>query len=142
MRTWIKVLVGLIIIGVIGGIAAYFFVYNKPHRNIEKAKSDISISASDLFASYKDNDTIANSKFLGKVIEVTGTLTRIETPEEDLTIAVMVIDEDFYEGIRVTMLPKHANALLSYKPGQTITLKGFCTGFISDVILQQGSIID
>jgi hypothetical protein len=144
MKTWVKILIGLIIVGVLGFIAVYVFVYNKPHPDYEKEKTDISIPARELYTAFKENDSIANSKYTGKVLEVIGSLSKTETPEEDLTIAIIVVEQGMYgdQGVRFTMLPEHSKNIMNYQPGQTITLKGLCTGFNSNVVIEKASIVN
>jgi hypothetical protein len=142
MNKWIKILIGLFILGLIGAVLGYKFIYNKPHKDYEKAKPDFELSVNDLFNQYLNNRTDAESMYNGKVLELTGTLDRVETPGT-LTIAVFSMQEGMFgdEGVRCTMLPHHADGLNNYL-GKAITLKGYCTGYNeTDVILEKCSII-
>jgi len=144
MRTWIKVILALAVVGIIALFLVYKFVYNKPHPDFEKKKADYSITASELFTSYRDDNASASKKFNGKVLEVSGILDDIETVN-GLSIAVFVFDEGMFgdEGVRITMLPEHSKMLNNYVPGQEITIKGFCTGYNeTDVIIEKGSIVN
>lgn len=144
MNKWIKILAALALVGIIALFLVYKFVYNKPHPDFEKKKAEYSVTAADLFAGYRDGNSIATQKFNGKVLEVTGILTDIET-NNDLTVAVFVFDEGMFgaEGIRITMLPEHSQSLLNTEIGKEITIKGFCTGYNeSDVIIEKGSIVN
>lgn len=144
MKTWIKVVLALAFVGIIALFLVYKFVYNKPHPDFEKKKADYSIMASELFAGYRNDNATATEKFNGKVLEVSGTLADIETAN-DLSIAVFVFDEGMFgaEGVRITMLPEHSKMLMNYRPGQEITIKGFCTGYNeTDVIIEKGSIVN
>jgi flagellar basal body-associated protein FliL len=74
MKTWIKILIALILIGIIAGILGYFFVYNKPHKDYSKAKAEISLTAEELYKSFIENTTEAEQRFNGKVLEIEGNL--------------------------------------------------------------------
>jgi hypothetical protein len=142
MKKWIKILIGLFILGLIGAVLGYKFIYNKPHRDYEKAKAEFSVTADELFYAYYSNRTTAEATYNGKVVELNGELKKIETPG-DLTIAVFVMEEGMFgdEGIRCTMLPHHSSELGNYI-GKTLTIKGYCTGYNdTDVILEKCSII-
>ncbi|MFU8843850.1 MAG: OB-fold protein [Bacteroidales bacterium] len=142
MKKWIKVLIGLFILGLIGAALGYKFIYNKPHKDYEKAKADFSVTADDLFYAYYNNRTSAEAEYNGKVVELNGILDKIETPG-DLTIAVFVMEEGMFgdEGIRCTMLPNHSLEISNYI-GKNLTIKGFCTGYNdTDVILEKCSVI-
>lgn len=144
MKTWIKVLLSLAVVGVLAAIAVYFFVYNKPHVNYEKAEPEITIRADDLFFEFVSNPEEAGQKYNGKVLQINGMLDDIESSEE-MTFAVFAFSEGMFgkEGVRCSMLNAHAKELKSTNVGVELTIKGYCTGFTgTDVILEHGSIIE
>jgi hypothetical protein len=143
MNKWIKILIGLFILGLIGAALGYIFIYNKPHKDYEKAKADFSLAPDELFYAYRNDKLNAGSMYNGKVLEISGVFDKIETPD-DLTIAVFAIEEGIFgdEGVRCTMLPDHAGGLNSYD-GKQITIKGYCTGYNeTDVIMEKCSIVE
>jgi hypothetical protein len=137
-------LAGIIMfVGVITGSLMYAFVYNKAHKDFEKIKPDYTLSATELYNSFKANTTETGTKYNGKVLEVTGALTKVESTDS-LVIAVFVFYCGLFgdEGIRCTMLPKFNEAARKLQPAKIYTIKGYCTGFNeSDVILEQCSVI-
>ncbi len=144
MKTWIKVLLSLAVVGVVAVLAIYFFVYNKPHENYEKAKPEIIIQADDLFSEFMSNPDEAGQKYNGKVLQITGILDDIESSEE-MVFAVFAFTEGMFgkEGVRCSMLDAHAKELKDTNIGVELTVKGYCTGFTgTDVILEHGSIIE
>lgn len=144
MKTWIKIIAVLAIVGIVALFLVYKFVYNKPHPDFEKKKADFSVTAGDLFSQYRDDNSAATEKFNGKVLEVTGLLAAVESPG-DLTVAVFVLDEGMFgpEGVRITMLPDHSAPLMNFGTDREITIKGYCTGYNeTDVILEKGSIVN
>ena len=141
MSKWYKIIAVFVILGALGGILGYYFVYNKPHTDYEKAAPDYRITGQQLFHEFTDNATLAQQAYNGKVLEVSGTVTSVENPDS-LTIVVFALNEGLFgdEGIRFTMLEayhKDANAL---HPGDAITIKGYCTGYNdTDIILEKCS---
>ncbi len=143
MKNWMKIILGLFILGIMGAGLGYKFVYNKPHRDFEKATPDFYTNSHEFYFDYKDNKEEAQHKYNGKVVEIKGVLSKVETADS-LTIAVFALEEGLFgdEGIRCTMLPDHALAVKSYA-GKEITLKGFCAGYNdTDVILEKCSIVN
>ncbi len=143
MNKWVKIAIILVIVGAVAAGLGYKFVYNKPHPNFEKATPDYSLSSSDLFSSYLSDRVNAEQKFNGKVLEVEGEFSNLETPDS-LTILVFSIQEGFFgpEGIRCTLLPKYGEEAKKLVPGSKVTIKGFCAGYNdTDVILEKCSII-
>lgn len=142
MKKWI--LGGLILgaLALIGGLLMYYFVYNKPHTNYEKAKAEYSLAAAQLYDEFVQNEEAAQKKYNGKVLLVEGVLSEVEQ-NEAMIILVFAFQDGLFgpEGLRVTMLPTHHEKALNFKSGDTVRLKGYCTGFTgSDVILEHGSI--
>ncbi|MCB2221016.1 MAG: OB-fold putative lipoprotein [Bacteroidetes bacterium] len=142
MKNWTKILIGLIILGSLGAFLGYKFIYNKPHRNFEAAKPDFVISAEDLFNEYHGDKQKAQMNYNGKVVEISGTLHKVEMADS-LTIAVFVMGEGMFgdEGIRCTMLPNHAQSTITRK-GQYVRIKGFVSGYNdTDIIIEKCSIV-
>ncbi len=143
MKNWIKIILILGIIGMIAAGLGYKFIYNKPHTNYENAKPEFSLSCNDLFTIYRTETKFAEQKYNGKVLLVSGTLNKIEKLDS-LTVAIFVLDEGMFgdEGIRLTMLPNHANKINSYL-NKTVAIKGYCAGYNeTDIILEKCSIVD
>jgi hypothetical protein len=143
MKNWLKILIALIFLGAIGGFLVYKFVYNKSHTDYEKAKAEYTLTAKELFDAYRADATAAGEKYNGRVIEVSGMVWEVEQMEEAVT-AVFVFDEGIFgpEGVRVTMLSNHRDALKNHPKGKNLRLKGFNAGYNeSDVIVASGSVV-
>jgi hypothetical protein len=143
MKTWIKVISAILIIGFAGVLIVYFFVYNKPHTDYEKAKPEFTLNASDLYQAFITDKIQSGKKYNGKVIEVAGKLSKVETADS-LTTCVFVFAQGMFgdEGVRCAMLPKFKDEALGLSPGLNVRLKGFCTGYNdTDVILDKCSIL-
>ncbi|MBN2172625.1 MAG: hypothetical protein JW731_00745 [Bacteroidales bacterium] len=143
MKKWILITTAILILGIIGAVLAYKFVYNKPHIDFEKATPDFILPAMEVYNSYKISRHEASEKYTGKVLQVTGTLSKIETPDS-LTIAVFAIEEGMFgdEGIRCSMLEGQASKIQDLA-GNEVTIKGFCTGFNdTDIIMEYCSLIE
>jgi hypothetical protein len=141
-RKWLLVIGSLAIVGIIGAILIYVFVYNKPHPDYAEADPDFRITATELFTEFQNNTTTANDNYNGKIVAVRGELSSVETTELQ-TIAVFAIDEGMFgdEGIRMSMLPEYSDQVSQYTPGSNIVIKGFCSGYNgTDVILEHCSI--
>jgi hypothetical protein len=89
------------------------------------------------------NKDIADPKYTGKVLEITGSIMRVESAK-DLVIVVFAYRKGDFgdEGIRVTMLTEFNQAAKGINPFKNVTIKGLCTGYNGqDVIMENGSII-
>ena len=138
-------LIALVLI-ILGGAAAflvYKYVYNKPHPDYVEKKADLSIAAKRLWTDYSMNKDIADPKYTGKVIEIEGSIMRVESVEDMVIVVFAYRRGDFGdEGIRVTMLPEYHQAAKGINPFKDVKIKGLCTGYNDqDVIMENGSIV-
>ena len=143
MKNWLKILLGLAVVGMIAAFLGYKFIYNKQHPNYENMDADFKIGAKALYDAYKTDATAAGQKYNGKVVEISGAVSNVEEVDT-LVVAVFAFSEGMFgqEGIRVTMLPKFNEGLKNYASVEEIVLKGFCSGFNdTDVIIEKGSIV-
>ena len=143
MNKWIKITMVLLILGIGAAVLGYFFIYNKPHRDYEKATADFQVSGETLFSAYVSDRSAAETKYNGKVLEVTGPVSAVES-RDSLTIVVFVMGEGMFgdEGIRFTLLDHYKEAASALASDQMVTIKGYCTGYNeTDVILEKCSII-
>jgi hypothetical protein len=143
MKTWGKIILSLFVVVIIALVLGYVFVYNKSHPDYEKMKPDFTLTASELYSSFNANTTESETKYNGKILSVSGTLTKVESTDS-LVIAVFVFNQGIFgdEGIRCTMLPKFNDDTKKLQPENVYNIKGYCTGFNDpDVILEHCSII-
>ncbi len=111
--------------------AAYIwlFIWNPAPPSIEETKA-ISIDAVTLFNAFSQNEKKANADYLDKVLQVRGEVTNITTNADGLTVILLKTDDMMF-GINCTMEEKTS----SIKTGDQVTLKGLCTGYLTDVVL-------
>ena len=141
MKTWLKVFLGLAVTGIIAAILVYVFVYNKSHPDYETLKADFTVTAQQLFDEFKADNVTAGQKYNGKMVEISGPLTRMEI-SDSLTTAIFVFQQGDFgdEGVRCSMLPKFTGTAQHLQAGNLVTIKGYCTGFTGDVVMEQCSI--
>jgi hypothetical protein len=89
------------------------------------------------------NKEIAAPKYDDKVIEVNGTIMRVEEANNMVIVVFAFKRGDFGdEGIRVTMLPEYNQASKGINPFKPIKIKGHCVGYNGqDVLMDNGSIV-
>jgi hypothetical protein len=135
MRKMTKLIYAIAVVAItaLGGYY-YVFVYSKTHhRNIQSEKG-IVIQADSLSAAYHDNEKNANALYLNKAVELSGTIVSIDKNQEG-KITLIIGKSDSFSNVSVTLI---SNIPISQKIGETITIKGVCTGALSDVIITEG----
>ena len=107
MKTWMKILLAFIVIGIIGVFIIYKFVYNKQHPDYENIEATFTMNARDLYKEFKKNPYSSANLYNGKVIALTGNLSKVETADS-IVVAVFVFNQGDFgdEGLRCTMLKK------------------------------------
>ncbi len=125
-----NVLIILLVAAVIGGIIGYK-QYNKPHRDLMSEKVSAQMTAQELFSAFDQDETTANEQYLDEMVEITGTIEKVNIEQEKSTIQLQT--DDMMAGI---ICEFEAGALKSIPAeGDTITVRGICTGKLMDVVL-------
>jgi len=125
-----NVLIILLVAVVIGGIIGYK-QYNKPHRDLMSEKVSAQMTAQELFSAYEEDESQANEQYLDEMVEITGTIERVNIEQEKSTLQLQT--EDMMAGI---ICEFEAGALKNIPAeGEKITVRGICTGKLMDVVL-------
>jgi len=129
------------IISIIAFIAAiafsayyYIFVYSSNNHRQVQSETGIIITSDSLVAKYQADENLANSLYLNKAVVVTGVLLSIDKNQEGKTTLV-IGRTDSFSNVSVTMI---SNSPITQKVGSPITIKGLCTGALSDVVITDG----
>ena len=142
MKKAIKIFGAVVVVGVVAAIYIWFFIYNKPHRNYEKATADFTLTASSCYQQYA-NDANEASVYTGKVLQIEGIPSSIENNDSTVVI-VFAFNEGMFgeEGIRCSMLSKYQTESTRLNLTDNILIKGYCTGYNgTDVILEHCSLL-
>lgn len=121
-----------LLLPVLAGAGWAYHLYVKPHQSVSGATTDFIISADSLYRQYQADERTANQKYLGKVIEVSGRLAEIEHSgaSEIWILSPQAggggINCQLFGGTKVDPEPRS---------GDSVTVKGRCTGFLMDVNL-------
>ena len=135
MRKNFKIALVIFFILIVGGASVAWYMFNKPRRNVSNEKGII-LTAAQLVSEYQANEAQANIKYLDKPIEVTGTVSEVKNNQEGKT-TILVSSNDPMSGVFITLKENVTNIT----PGATITIKGICSGMLSDVRLREAVIV-
>jgi hypothetical protein len=128
----------IIVIALITAIAfsAYYYIFIYSSNNHRQVQSEIGIviTSDSLVAKYQVDEKLANSLYLNKAVVVTGVILSIDKNQEGKTTLVIGRSESF-SNVSVTMT---SNTPITQKVGESITIKGLCTGALSDVVITDG----
>ena len=98
----IRVIIILIVVfSLMGSAYAWFFIWNKPKQDVKDAAS-IPVSATVIFNDYSTNEKSANTKYIDKIVEVTGEVNNVSKNAEGKTVLLLKTD-DLMFGVNCTM---------------------------------------
>jgi len=127
MKKWQKVLIWLVVLALLGfGIMKGYVYYlkKKPHRDVTKEQG-IGITADSLYRAYATDEQKANSLYTDKAIEVTGQVLAVSKDENNITSVEL---KTYDSSVTVNCKFKEDPGVI--QPGNLITFKGKCTGFL------------
>jgi tRNA_anti-like len=120
-----------IIIFLLAAGFAGWYIFNKPHRSIDRAET-LSINTDSLLAAYQLDEKSANIIYLDKALKVIGEIAELNTNQAGQMV-ILLKTVDPMSGVVCTLRDKPKVTL---HVGQQIVLKGFCSGYITDVVLR------
>ncbi len=127
-----KIIIILILCGAIAA-ATGLYLFNKPRESVADMKTELRSEAALLVADFESDEQKANEKYLGKVIEVTGVVSVSNINEQgELNVTLMGGDLAGV-GCQFENTKKAVNKKINI--GDTVTIKGICTGILIDVVL-------
>jgi hypothetical protein len=135
MRKRTKVISIIIIFILLIGFGYAYYIWNKPARDVTN-ETGIKITAVAIFDSFNTNEQSANAHFLNKAVEVTGKVSEVKKNQAGQTVVYLQSSDPMF-GVNCTFKQDPGTV----NKGSTITFKGICTGYLSDVILNEGIII-
>jgi hypothetical protein len=124
----------------IGGLLVFKFAQPKPPLDIHSAATVITVNAVKLYAEFEANETVANATYVGKVIEVSGVLSAVEQDDTGGYILNLKADNPLGQ-ITCNLAPNEKSPSLESAINQRLTVKGVCTGYLFDVVIDNATII-
>ena len=137
MSTKNKIIIVIALITAIAFSAYYYiFIYSSNNHRQVQSETAIVITSDSLVAKYQADEKLANSLYLNKALAVTGNLLSIDKNQEGKTTLV-IGRSDSFSNVSVTLTN---NAPITQKVGTPITIKGLCTGALSDVVITDAAV--
>jgi hypothetical protein len=132
-----NIIIAILILAVIGG-GIGLYLWNKPHRTAEHETPVAIVTAEDLFQQFSVDEGSTTARYIDKTVQVSGVINRISTTDSGEQ-RVALATSDVLAEVLCTM--KKDESLNDYQDGMSITIKGICIGFDTDVQLQQSVVV-
>jgi hypothetical protein len=134
MRKKYILVAGLLIACILAAGAAWaWYLYHKPHQGVEDVQPVATVQADSLFDQFQSNESVANQRYLGKVVLVKGKISNMQ--QTDSTLSISLDAGGAMGGINCNMAAKTSDHLQN---GDTVMIKARCTGYLMDVNLVDG----
>ena len=134
-----KIMLTLLVLIVALGGAGYWY-WNKPHEDVANAEPEMSVNAQDIVTAFVTNEQEANTKYVGKLIEVKGKIFQIDETE-DGSVNILLETSEPMNTVLCQLDPLQKQNKEGLVVGKTINIKGICSGFTADVVLDRCHII-
>jgi hypothetical protein len=132
MKTSIKIALFVVFFIALGGILLGLYMFNKQHKDLSKAKPDFTFTATDLQKAFEENETAATAKYVNKIIEVSGTIGSVKAGEGNVPNISLKTGSDLSAVICTFTVGTDP---LGFTEGNQVTIRGECSGFLMDVLL-------
>jgi hypothetical protein len=115
-------------------VGVWSWVFKKSDISVGTKKADIEIEAGALVKNFETDENTANAKYLNKVIRVTGVVDKVVEGSNDVSVYLKKKDES--SGINCSF-DKSVFKKISCKTGNLVSIKGVCSGYLMDVVLNK-----
>lgn len=122
-------IIGIIAVaGIVIGGGAGLYLFNMPHRDVQSAKVDYSVTSSQIVLEYLSDKTVANQKYLSadgdsKILEVSGELSKISEDFNGQKVLLLKGSED-KAGVSAIFTAETNQNAEGIEIGSNITVKG------------------
>ncbi|MET0465767.1 MAG: hypothetical protein ABW007_21575 [Chitinophagaceae bacterium] len=124
---WKKRILLTVLILILIGAGIYWYVATEKFADTNDREAAYTVNALDFIREFHDNDSAANAKYRDKIITVNGTISAIE-PADSSTVNVKFIDTTTSSYVIFAFQEQHAAEAQTLKEGETVSIKGSCSG--------------
>lgn len=148
-RKMIRTIAVLGIAGLLTGGGIGLYMYYMPQRDVQSAKTDYTLTTSQIVSEYLNDSEAANQKYLSadgdsKILEIAGEIKLISENYNGQKVVLLKNPED-KAGVSATFSPEINDNLSGIKIGQVITVKGVIrsgASYDEDLELYENVILD
>ncbi len=132
-----KALIAIVLLGLIAA-GVGFYMFNKEHDETADMKAAFSMTTTAVIDEFVEDEAAATTKFNDQIIEVSGPL--MELMKENGMVVGLKLGEDDLSVVNCSMQNPIDPAELNIAEGQSVKIKGVCSGFNSSDMLPGGDV--
>lgn len=138
-RRSLRLLIAIILLGFIGAISIWLYVFKKSDLSVASRSVEVEITVNELVRQFESNEEIANKEFLDKIILVIGNVESVN--EDSLGVSIYLKDPDEIAGVLCSFSSGSID-IKAISEGETLKVKGLCSGYLMDVVLNKCSMVE
>jgi hypothetical protein len=137
MKNKFRYIIVFIALALLAAIVAWRYTFRKTESSVASQKADYTLEVSDLLEAFERNETEANALYLDKVLLVSGNVASVSS--DSLGFSVYLKQGETLSGV-ICSFDKEAIDTSRIKIGSSLSIKGQCTGYLMDVVLNKCSL--
>jgi hypothetical protein len=132
MNPFFKITFLIVFVLAQSGVLTGVYMYNRKNIDLQGSEPDFVVTAAELSKEFEGDENSASSRYLNKVIEVSGTVGVVRTGDGNVTSVTLETGNPM-SAVICTFTP--ATQPADFEQGKEITIRGECSGFLMDVLL-------
>ena len=122
-----KIIVVVVVLGILGA-GVGFYLKNKTVGGLENTTPDYTITATQLFKDFSEDEAGALNKYNNKVLLVEGSIQDIQPVNDSIASIQLLADESGLGTIKCGLGKEYVEASKNLQVDETIKIKGICSG--------------
>lgn len=127
-----------LVFALVAAFLVWQYTFRKTGTSVDNQKTERTCTATELITAFETDENAANALYLGKILEVSGTVDGVT--EDSLGISVYLKDPDAVAGVMCSFDRQNLKSEWVVA-GTQVTVKGICTGYLLDVVLNKCSLV-
>jgi len=119
---------------IIVAVGWIWYVFNEKYADTTQITPAFSVTALDLIHEFEKNDSLANKKYVEKIMVVSGEVSEVEGV--DSTVNIKMADSTSGSYVIFAFQPQHFGQAKKIKLGEKVSIKGSCSGGAFSKILE------
>lgn len=125
----------IIVLLLIAGAGIYgYHLYNERNPSLRDVSSSVRLSADELFTAFDKDETAAARQYSDKVLSVRGLVRQVDKDAKG-GYTLYLSTPELLKSISCSLDSLYRGAPPEVKQGDSVTVKGVCTGYLMDVVL-------
>jgi len=132
-----KAVIFVVIVVTLGGFYGVY-QYKKKPTDTHDERADFEIKAIDLVKEFSKNESAGTKKYVDRILIVTGRVREVDTASSTLFLD----GSDPLVSITCSFYANETKQLQKLQPGDSVQVKGKCTGKLIDIVMNNCIIIN